>query len=237
MALTRSIGVVQTLMNHLLLYILLKFRVSLSYKGKKIGFYIFDRILFGENKLNSLWHSQISRIVDRNTDTDLFTANIARHRLKLINQWAWMLLREWPIWQKFYAPIPLEGKTVLDVGAGCGETALLFHLHGASKIIAIEPNSQAVECLVENAKVNDWNVETVPEYFSLEHLKYDFDFMKMDIEGGESVLLDAPDLDKPAIVEVHNRQVLKQFLARGYKLLHTSTDDKYLIGKHIERVP
>ena len=223
-------------MNHLLLYILLKFRVSLSYKGEKMGFYIFDRILFGKNRLNSLWHSKISRIVDRNADTDLFTANIARHRLKLINQWAWMLLREWPIWQKFYAPIPLEDKTVLDVGAGCGETALLFHLQGASKIIAIEPNSQAVECLVENAKVNGWNVEIVPEYFSLEHLKYDFDFMKMDIEGGESVLLDAPDLDKPAIVEVHNGHVLKQFLARGYRLLHTFTDDKYLIGKHIDRV-
>ena len=220
-------------MMHLLLHILLKFRVSLSHRGKKIGVYIFDGILFGDNRLNSLWHSRISGIVDKNTDTDYVTVNIAKHKLKLIKQWAWMLLVEWPTWQKLYTLIPLEGKTVLDVGAGCGETALIFHLLGASKIIAIEPNKHAISCLAENAKVNGWKIEIVPEYFNLKHLRYDFDFMKMDIEGAESILLDATDFHKPAIVEVHSKHTLKKFLARGYKLLHAFKNDTYVVGIHM----
>ena len=32
----------------------------------------------------------------------------------------------------------VRGKTVLDVGAGCGETAFFYRLYGAKKVVAIE---------------------------------------------------------------------------------------------------
>lgn len=50
-----------------------------------------------------------------------------------------LMLKEWDVWKKHYiTPFPLKGKTVLDIGAGSSETALLC-LHGASKVIAMEP--------------------------------------------------------------------------------------------------
>jgi tRNA G37 N-methylase Trm5 len=80
-------------------------------------------------------------------------------------------------------------------------------LHGAKKVIAIEPNVKAVKYLKENAKKNNWNVKIISEKFSLKHLNLDYDFMKMDGEGCEKLLLKLPKLKS---------QVLLRFMVRNY---------------------
>jgi FkbM family methyltransferase len=49
----------------------------------------------------------------------------------------------------------LKGRDVIDVGAGVGDSALYFILHGARKVIAVEPLPNVVKCAEENLKLND----------------------------------------------------------------------------------
>jgi SAM-dependent methyltransferase len=150
--------------------------------------------------------------------------------VKLPLQTAYMILDEWDVWKKFYIPpFPLKEKNVLDVGAGCGETALLYFLHGASKVIAVEPDAKAVKYLEENVKENSWNVEIFQEPFSLKHLKLDFDFMKMDCEGCEELLLPIPEIRKPSVVEVHNNKLLNEFLKKGFVKIHSLTNEVHIV--------
>ena len=48
----------------------------------------------------------------------------------------------------------LRGRDVIDVGAGVGDTALYFILHGARKVIAVEPLPNVAKCAEENLKLN-----------------------------------------------------------------------------------
>jgi 2-polyprenyl-3-methyl-5-hydroxy-6-metoxy-1,4-benzoquinol methylase len=152
-------------------------------------------------------------------------------RLKLLKYHAVEFINYWEAWKKCYLPkFSLEGKTILDVGAGCGETAFLFLLHRAEKVVAVEPDSKAVECIRENIKTNKWNVEVIPECFSLEHLKLRFDYMKMDCEGCEEMLLHISELNKPSVVEVHKSDLLKRFERRGWKKICSLTKDIHIIS-------
>lgn len=122
---------------------------------------------------------------------------------------------EWPIWQRYYAPVSVRGRTVLDVGAGCGETAYLYFAKGAQKLICVEPNLDCVKCLIQNAKRHSWNIEVVPEPFSLRLLSdYRFDFMKMDCEGCESGLLQVEELPSTAIIESHSPEITRALASR-----------------------
>ena len=49
----------------------------------------------------------------------------------------------------------LKGRDVIDVGAGVGDSALYFILHGARKVIAVEPLPNVARCAEENLKLND----------------------------------------------------------------------------------
>lgn len=84
--------------------------------------------------------------------------------------------REWlrtelSMWHKHYP----HGKTVLDLGAGYGETAQFFLNHGAERVICIESDPRAVEGLRANfgGRVG---VEIVQAHV---------DAVKVDIEGSE----------------------------------------------------
>ncbi|MFP3287638.1 MAG: FkbM family methyltransferase [Acidilobus sp.] len=48
----------------------------------------------------------------------------------------------------------LKGREVVDVGANVGDTALYFILHGARKVIAVEPLPNAAKYIEENATLN-----------------------------------------------------------------------------------
>ena len=79
---------------------------------------------------------------------------------------------ELELWHRAYLPI---GKTVLDLGAGCGETAQFYLNHGADKVISVESDIDCYDKLRANF-ANDTRVLPI-----LAHI----DSIKCDIEGGE----------------------------------------------------
>lgn len=143
-----------------------------------------------------------------------------------------MMIVEDELWHKCYLPsFSLKGKTVLDVGSGCGETVRLFHKAGASRIVAIEPNEEACALLQKNSVLNGWKTEVVNDAFRLEHYyRYNYDYMKMDGEGCEAMLL---QLDKliPCIVEAHSTQIAEKLEKRfKMKKVHQHTDSTSLLS-------
>jgi SAM-dependent methyltransferase len=127
-----------------------------------------------------------------------------------------MLINEYKDMKANYLPIDVRGLTVLDVGAGEGETALLYLAYGAKKVICVEANPECFSNLVLNSKKH--NIVPVLEPFNVEMLnEFDFDFMKCDIEGYEEMLLDV-DLVKPAVIEVHGLQLRDKFAEKGYRI-------------------
>ncbi len=95
-----------------------------------------------------------------------------------------LLEKELVEWHKWYLPQKsIEGKTVLDAGAGCGETAFFYLNHGAKHVICVEPPGEALQMLKKNFG-SDSRVTIVES---------SVDLIKSDIEGAE--------LD--AVFEVH----------------------------------
>lgn len=149
------------------------------------------------------------------------------------------LLKEWNEWEKEYIPKGgLQGKTVLDVGAGSGETACFFFKHGASKVICIEPIHSKCEEIRDNAKQLQWNVEIRDKKFTLSDLEGQIDFAKIDCEGGEKILLDTRiNILFPFCVEIHSLELVEEFKKRFPEM---EIRKKYLIlstwlGKYAPR--
>jgi len=139
---------------------------------------------------------------------------IGPYVLEVTPQYFELLWREWRAWKKWYLPPwSLKDKTVLDVGAGCGETALFYYSHGAKKVIAVEPQSSLTPLLKTNMERNKWNMQIFQGPFQPSMLGWDFDFMKMDGEGSESLLLKADRLP-PCAIEVHEQAVLDSLKER-----------------------
>jgi hypothetical protein len=126
---------------------------------------------------------------------------------------AGMMLYEWGTWMRWYVPhgFDFHGKTVLDVGAGEGETVELYRLMGAKKFICVEPDPQRASRLRDNSARNGWDAEIFEEPFSLKFLERDFDFMKMDCEGCERVLL-GTRVAFPCVLETHGSSTADEFL-------------------------
>jgi hypothetical protein len=134
---------------------------------------------------------------------------------------------EWSYWKQHYLEfLPKNAKTVLDVGAACGETALLYLLNGIEKVICLEPRPANFGLLEKNSLRNNWNISAFQEGFQLGLLTdLEFDFMKMDCEGCESELLKADRLP-PCVIEVHQDRVRVEDLKRrfpGLKLAKRQT--------------
>ena len=87
-----------------------------------------------------------------------------------------LLVTELVQWHKWYLPQKsIDGKTVLDVGAGCGETAFFYLKHGAKHVICVEPPGDALQMLKKNFG-GDSRVTIVES---------SVDMIKSDIEGAE----------------------------------------------------
>jgi predicted RNA methylase len=81
----------------------------------------------------------------------------------------------------------LENKTVLDIGACCGETANIYLKAGAKKVICIEPDHERLKCLDFNRANLCWNVEVISEKANPKHIiESKPDLIKCDIEGYEN---------------------------------------------------
>jgi len=137
---------------------------------------------------------------------------------------AGMMLYEWRTWTRCYAPpgFDFHGKTVLDVGAGEGETVELYRLVGAKRFLCVEPDPQRAARLRENVARNGWEAEVFEEPFSLKFLEREFDFLKMDCEGCESALV-GKRLAFPCVLETHGSSTTDSFLRmEGFKAVKSA---------------
>lgn len=154
-------------------------------------------------------------------------------RIDMTRHTASLMISEWaPVWERFYLPpFPIQGKTVLDAGAGSGETAYFYLLHRAKKVIAVEKDEVAVRLLRRNVDYNKWDVEIVHGEFDLKTFEdHDFDFMKMDIEGGESILLEYYGKLKPSVIEAHGEELQQALIDRfGLACVGRVWKDRYLL--------
>ncbi len=134
-----------------------------------------------------------------------------------------MIIHESLSWKKHYLPISLRNLTVLDIGAGEGETARLFLDNGAAKVICIEPSYEAFIILRRNAVSHP--IVPINKSFEMSDLvTQSFDFLKMDIEGYEECLL-GTKLSCPAVIEVHGLQLRDRFEAAGWRIEYPSLED------------
>lgn len=125
--------------------------------------------------------------------------------------------------------LSFKNKTVLDLGADFGSTALYFKKKGAREIIAVEGDPELAILLKQNARRYPYIVpmhKRITSSKDIEHLidQYKFDVAKVDIEGAEAHLDNCNNLSKIPqwMVEVHNpyvyRLLTKKFQGLGYRV-------------------
>src|SRR5207249_11634647 len=93
-------------------------------------------------------------------------------QFKMVEPWRGYLEKELESWHRLY--LPVKGN-IVDMGAGCGETALFYLRHGADRIVCFESHPSALECLKANFGT-DPRVTIIPMRI---------DDWKSDIEGSE----------------------------------------------------
>lgn len=148
---------------------------------------------------------------------------------KMIHPQYWSLHS---IWRKFrpatsvmskldvdaYSLLPVNGKTVLDIGAYTGDTAELFLKWGAKKVIAIEPDES--RCLQIWKKFSTDKVEIRCRGVEPSDLKrHDYDVIKCDCEGYEMVIIDHIPPEVPAVIESHCWWITDQFKKKGFRII------------------
>ena len=148
--------------------------------------------------------------------SDLVKVSTPLDKLIMSRDRAGMMLYEWGTWNRFYVPhgFDFTDKTILDVGAGEGETVELYRLHGAKRFICVEVDPQRAARLRDNAAKNGWDVQVFEEPFSPKFLDMGFDFMKMDCEGCESALL-GTRVAFPCVLETHGAPTTEGFIKMG----------------------
>lgn len=161
-----------------------------------------------------------------------FVVHTGKTILTLSAPYLFLMLTQWGLWTKYYLPeFSLQGKVVLDVGAGCGETAYFYFRHGASKVICVECKEEALALIRKNSVRNNWNIEIVDHPFELDDMNREYDFMKVDCEGGEVVLLSSKHNLAPCVIEVHSAELRDAFISK-FKLVELLRPprDNWILG-------
>lgn len=134
-------------------------------------------------------------------------------------------------WDYYIPPNGLRGKIILDVGGGCGETAKFFIENGAKEVIVIEANPICEQYLGYNSGEHKELSFIMGKFncFSLE--SFDYDLLKLDVEGYEIELLPyLDDLNVDIVLESHNNYVTDRFLEHGFKLLSKYPRNRDIYG-------
>ena len=148
-----------------------------------------------------------------------FVVRTGHTTLTLSRDCLFLILTQWDLWSKYYLPeFSLQGKVVLDVGAGCGETAYFYFKHGASKVMCVECNEEALAYLKKNSARNNWNTEILDHPFELSDINREYDFMKVDCEGSEAAILSSERDLRPCVIEVHSAEIREKFMSK-FKLV------------------
>jgi hypothetical protein len=129
----------------------------------------------------------------------------------------------------------VEGRTVVDVGAGVGDSTVYFALRGARRVIALEPIKEYYRELLENIKLN--NVEdrviALNEWAGADTLavltnRYgiaDEGVLKIDCEGCEYTVLTETPINilkrfKEILIEYHGspKPLARKLIEAGFKV-------------------
>jgi len=215
--------------------------VGISPKRHVPALYIGKRGLFPHEYLRIAWQMRDWNLERQGTDS--YLARHGNDSLVLNEARMTSVICEWSQWQNYYLPqFNLRGKTVLDIGAGCGETAYFYFQNGAANVIAIEMDPSEVELLKRNAELNGWNsngriIKIIPRAFELDDIRREkFDFVKIDIEGGEAELLKLNRIDFPLIMEVHGEELrdrLTKKFGLAVLLKAIPLEDVWLLGNRV----
>lgn len=137
-------------------------------------------------------------------------------------------------------PFDLKGKTVLDIGATCGEVAYYYikKFH-ADKVICVECDPKRLPYLKTNAVALDGRIVVVPEPFSLKHLEdFNYDFIKCDVEGYEMLLIDYLHRHHqlaPTVLEAHTNWIKDQFLQWGFHITQPLCTELAFVATYLMR--
>lgn len=133
-------------------------------------------------------------------------------------------------------PFDLTDKTVLDVGATCGEVAYYFitQCH-AEKVLCVECDPASLPFLYKNASL--MNIEVYAEPFKLEHLQNQkYDFIKCDVEGYEMLLLKyvkEGGVLPACVIEAHTNWIKDQFLKEGFTIAKVVNDTRVQVAVYM----
>lgn len=154
-------------------------------------------------KLANEWAGNLPQLLSawNRPDVDIYGFG-----MQMLPKWYQMTQTESMLWAKFYLPLSVKGMTILDVGAGCGETAAFYLSHGAKGVVAIEPNPFAFTLLQVNAKKLGGRIKPIFDFFKISQLSIKHDFLKMDAEGAENELLKYNGELGPCVIEAHENK-------------------------------
>lgn len=165
-----------------------------------------------------------------------------RYAQRIQNMIAALCLDEWgkaiiytelDQFEKYYLPpFALKNKTVLDVGACCGETAYFYLQHGAKKVICVESDPTRAKLILRNKQNLNLNIELINDFFVPKHLSLNYDFIKCDIEGHEMELIPYAKKLKPCIVEAHGQNVREQFEKNGFQVVFRQKNNLFLMTNY-----
>jgi hypothetical protein len=135
--------------------------------------------------------------------------------------------------EKYYLPLfSLENKTVLDLGACCGETAYFYLQHGAKKVICIESDPTRAKIILRNKQNLNLNIELINDFFTPKYLSLNYDFIKCDIEGHETELIAYAKKLTPCIVEAHGQNIREQFEKIGFHVVYRQKNNLFLMTNY-----
>jgi len=113
----------------------LPFNISLGLSKRKKApvLYFLGKSFFPHQLLRFLTLIKQLKVIYK--DQESITIELYAQRIRLLHNFFFIFVDEWKTWEKYYLPpFPLYRKTVLDVSAGCGETAFFYILYGAKKL-------------------------------------------------------------------------------------------------------
>ncbi len=94
---------------------------------------------------------------------------------------------------KLLMEIPCEGKKVLDVGCGSGILGIIAAKRGASKVVGIDIDENALNNAARNASLNNVNIELHKDWQHLPNSKFDIIIANIELNA----LIDLmPQFDK-----------------------------------------
>ena len=137
--------------------------------------------------------------------------------------------------------LDVRGRTIIDIGASIGDTAIKFALDGAKKVVAFEPEKHLHKIAGQNVRLNRLGKRIMLVNRAVRKIsdldKYKGDAIKCDIDGGEyDLFLKASDETlsrySEILLEYHRgyKDLVRKLVGAGFKVTKTRPIRSFDIG-------